>query len=177
MSSSERGSMGGVRWYVTQTTGASGYSYVTTAETFDYDVFDEGMEYLYNQGSLDGGADIVCLMPPAGVMAASKIHESAMRGEYASETVRGLRCTSLMSSITGDRIPLVPVRNMDSDGFMLLNLNALRVHFLEGLALAVFKKDVGEGLDAFRAARLYSVMSLEFHRPVDNSYFHTGITW
>ena len=177
MSATERGSMGGLRWFATQTSGASGVSYITTAETFDFDVFDEGMEYFYNRGTLDGAFNIVCLMPAKGIKAASKIHESAFRGEYATETVRGLRCTQLMSSITGDKIPLVPCRNIPSDSFMLVNLNALRVHFLEGLGLAVFKKDVGEGLDAFRAGRMYSVMSLECQRPLDNIYFHTGLSW
>lgn len=174
MSSSQRGSMGGLLYFATTT---SGDQYVTDAETFSYDVFDEGMAYLYEQGTLDGNADIVCLMPPAGVMAAARIDESVMRGEYANELVRGLRCTKLMSSITGQQIPLVPAANMPSDSFMLLNLNAVRVHFLKGLGLAVFRKDVGEGLDAFRAGRLYSVITLEFQKPADNCYFHTNISW
>lgn len=176
-SATERGSMGGLRWYATQTTGASGYSYVTTSEAFSYEVWDDGMKYLYDQGTLDNGPDIVCLMPPAGIQVAAYIHESAQRSEYMSETVRGLRCTTLMSTITGDRVPLVPCRNMPSDSFMLLNLNAVRVHFLKGLALAVFNKEVGEGLDAFRAGRLYSDITFEFQRPVDNCYYHTGVTY
>jgi len=171
------GSMGGLRWFATQTTGASGDSYITTSETFSYEVFDDGMLHLYEQGTLDGSADIVCLMPPVGAQYAAYIHESAMRGEYSSETVRGLRCTTLMSTITGDRVPIVPVRNMPSDSFMLLNLNAVRIHFLEGRALAVYNKEVGEGMDDYRAARLISEMTLEFHRPVDNCYFHTGVTY
>ncbi len=171
------GSMGGLRWYATQTTGASGYSYITTSETFSYEVWDDGVKYLYGQGTLDGSADLVCLMPPSGVQYAAYIHESALRGEYISETVRGLRCTTLMSTITGDRVPIVPVLNMPSDSFMLLNLNAVRVHFLEGRALNVYSKEVGENMDDYRAARLISELTLEFHRPVDNCYFHTGVTY
>jgi hypothetical protein len=171
---SDQGSMGGLRWYATQTTGDQD---VTTAEQFDYDVFDAGMEYLYNQGSIDGGADIVCLLPPRGLRVAGKIHESAMRGEYVSETVRGMRCTSLMSSINGDRVPLVPVRNLPSDSFMLVNLSAIRIHFLVGRALAVYTKDIGDNLDDYRRARLLSELTMEFHRPQDNCYYHTGITY
>ena len=169
--------MGGLLWYVTQTTGASGYSYVTTSVTFDYEKFDDGMKYLYEKGSLDGGADIICLMPPAGIQVAAYTHESALRGEYASETVRGLRCTSLMSTITGDRVPLVPCNNIPSDSFMLINLNAVRIHFLEGRGLAVYNSEIGEALNDFRAARLVSELTMEFHRPVENCYFHTGVTY
>jgi hypothetical protein len=171
------GSMGGIMWYATQTTGASGYSYVTTADTFDYEVFDDGVKYLYEKGTLDGSHDIVCLMPPAGVQAAAYIHASAQVGEYVSETVRGLRCTTLMSTITGDRIPLVPSVNIPSDSFMLLNLNALRVHFLKGRALSVYNSAVGEELNDWAAARLISELTLEFQRPVENCYLHTGITY
>lgn len=173
-SSSAYGSMGGLVWYATQTTGDQD---VTTPETFSYEVFDEGMEYLYNQGTLDGGADIVCLMPPAGIQAAAYIHESALRGEYVSETVRGLRCTTLMSTITGDRIPLVPCRNIQSDSFMLLNLNALRVHFAVGRGLSVYNSGVGEALNDYQAARLISELTLEFQRPADNCYYHTGVAY
>lgn len=171
---SAQGSMGGLRWYATQT---SGSQYVTTSETFSYEVWDDGMKYLYGQGSLGNGGDIVCLMPPTGVQYAAYIHESAQRGEYISETVRGLRCTTLMSTITGTRVPIVPCLNMPSDSFMLLNLNAVRVHFLEGRALAVYNKEVGENMDDYRAARLISEMTLEFHRPTDNCYYHTSVTY
>lgn len=176
-SSSDYGSMGGLLWYATQTTGASSNSYITDSVTFDYEDFDDGMKYLYDQGTLDQGADIICLMPPAGIQVAAYIHESAQRADYISETVRGLRCTTLMSTITGDRVPLVPCRNIPSDSFMLLNLNALRIHFLEGRALSVYSQEVGENLNDYRAARLVSEMSMEFHRPVDNCYFHTGVTY
>ena len=177
MTSTERGSMGGLRWFATQPTQTAAGAYVTTSETFDFDVFDAGAEFFYNQGTFDGPADIVCIMPPKGIKAAARIHESAFRGEYANELVRGMRCTQLMSSITGDKIPLVPSRNIPSDSMLLLNLNAVQIHFLKGLGLAVFNKDVGEGLDAFRAGRLYSVISMECQRPTENMYFHTGIDW
>jgi hypothetical protein len=151
--------------------------YATGAITFSYESFDDGMLYLYNAGALDGGADIVCLMPPAGAQYAAYIHESALQGDYSNETVRGLRCTTLMSTITGDRVPIVPVRNLPSASFMLLNLNACRIHFLEGRALAVYSKEVGEGLDDYRGARLISEMTFECQRPADNIYYHTGVTY
>jgi hypothetical protein len=171
-----RSSMGGILWYASKNYGTSG-NYVTTAGNFSYEMFDDAMLYLYQQGSLNGGHNLVLLLPPAGVQAASTIHESALRGEYINETVRGLRCTTLMSSITGDRVPLVPCLNMPSDSFMLLNLDSVRVHFLEGMALNVLAKEVGEQMDMYRAARLYSNMTLEFQRPVDNSYYRTGVTF
>ena len=174
---SEEGAMGGLRWFATQTSGVADTSYITTAETFSYEVFDDGMKYLYEQGSLDGGADVVCILPPAGVQQAGYIHESALRGEYISETVRGLQCTTLMSSITGDRIPLVPSASIPSDSFMLLDLNAVRIHFAEGRALSVYTQEIGENLNDYRAARPISELTLEFHRPVDTCYYHDSMTY
>jgi hypothetical protein len=168
--------MGGLTWYASKDYGTSG-NYVTTAGTFDYEMFDDAVLYLYEQGIMDGSHDLVLLVPPRGVQAAAYIHESAMRGEYINEQVRGLRCTTLMSSITGDRIPIVPALNIPSNSFMLLNLNAVRVHFLKGLALSVLTKEVGENLDMYRAARMVSDMTLEFQRPVDNCYYRTGVSF
>jgi len=172
------GAMGGLVWYGMKEYGmATAGAYASGAITFSYEAFDDGVKYIYEAGGLNGSYDLVCIMPPAGVQYAAYIHESAMRGEYVSETVRGLRCTTLMSTITGERIPIIPARNMPSDSFMLLNLNAVRVHFLQGRALTVYNKEVGENLDDYRAARLISQMTLEFQRPTENCYFHTAVTY
>jgi len=171
------GSMGGLLWYAKNTTGAANNNYITTADTFDYEVFDDAMKYLYEKGTLDGSHDIVCIMPPAGIQAAAYIHSDAQQAEYMNETVRGLRCTTLSNTITGDRIPLVPSNNIPSDSFMLLNLNAVRIHFLKGRALSVYNSKVGEALNDWQAARLISEMTLEFQRPLENCYLHTGITY
>jgi hypothetical protein len=176
-SASEEGSMGGLLWYATQTSGVSTYSYVTDSVTFSYEAFDDGMLYLYNQGTLDGPNDIVCVVPAKGAQYAAYIHESALRGEYANETVRGLNCTTLMSTITATRVPIVPSSVMPSDSFMLLNLNAVRVHFAEGRALSVYSQEVGQNLNDYRAARPISELSFEFHRPLDNCYYHTAVTY
>ena len=172
-----RGSMGGLLWYATQTTGAAtAGAYDTTAETFSYEVFDDACLGLYNRNGLED-MDLVLCVPPAGAQVIPYIHESAMRMEYATESVRGYFANSLMTTITGARVPVVIAANLPSDSFLLLNRRAVRIHFLRGRALIVYNKPLGEGMDDYVAQRWLSELTMEFQRPLDNVVYHTGLTY
>lgn len=176
-SSTARGSMGGLTWFATQTTGASSAgTYDTTSETFSYEVFDDAVLGLYNRGNLDS-MNLVLVMPPTGAQVIPYIHDSAMRMDYARESVRGYFANSLMTTITGQRIPVVISASLPSDSFFLLNLDAVRVHYLRGRALKVYNKPLGDGLDDYVAQRWISELTLEFQRPLDNCVYHTGLTY
>ncbi|MFA5387952.1 MAG: hypothetical protein WC322_06245, partial [Candidatus Paceibacterota bacterium] len=97
--------------------------------------------------------------------------------EYSNEQVRGLHCNSLMSTITAQKVPIVVSSAIPSDSFMIVDLNAIRVHFAEGRALSVYTQEIGQNLNDYRAARPISELSLEFHRPVDTCYYHDGVTY
>ena len=172
-SSTARGSMGGVIWWAKNTTGSH---VVTTSETFDYEKVDDGLLYLYNQNGLDS-INPVLVVPPTGAQAAAYIHESAMRMEYMSETVRGLQTNSFMSTLTGKRVPVVISQSLPDDTFLILNLQAVRVHFLQGRALKVYTKPLGQELDDFQAQRWISELTMEFQRPADNCYYHTNVSY
>lgn len=175
-SSTARGSMGGLTWFATQTTGASSACYDTTSETFSYEVFDDAILGLFNRGGLDN-MNLVLVMPPTGAQVVPYIHESAMRMDYLNENVRGYFANSLVSTVDGRRIPVVVSAALPSDSFLLLNLNAVRVHFLRGRALKVYNKPLGESLDDYVAQRWISELTLEFQRPLDNCLYHTGVTY
>ena len=173
---SDVGSMGGLTWYATQTTNASTYCYSTSATTFSYETFDDACLAKFNQGSLEG-ANWVMIMPPTGAQVIPYIHESAMRMDYAKENVRGYFANSLMTTINGARIPVVVSSSLPSDSFLLLNLDAVKLHFLRGRALKVYNKPLGEGMDDYVAQRWISELTMEFQRPLENCYYHTGITY
>lgn len=170
---SQRGSMGGILWYVTQTAGSH---YVTTAANFSYEVVDDGLLYLYNRNGLDD-IDPVMIVPPAGAQAAAYIHESAMRGTYSSENVRGLQATMFKSTLTGKTVPIVINQGLPSDSFLIVNMRALRVHFLQGRGLKMYDQPLGELLKDYRRQRWLSELTLEFQRVADNCYYHNNVTW
>ena len=103
---SAQGSMGGLTWFATQTSGASTYCYSTSATTFNYETFDDACLAKFNQGGFEN-ANWVMIMPPTGAQVIPYIHESAMRMDYAKENVRGYFANSLMTTINGARIPVV----------------------------------------------------------------------
>ncbi len=175
-SATSRGSMGGLTWFATQTTGASSACYDTTSETFSYEVFDDAVLGVYNRGNLNN-MDLVLVMPPTGAQVIPYIHESAQRMDYARENVRGYFANSLMTTITGQRIPVVISASLPSDSFLLLNRDAVRVHYLRGRALKVYNKALGEDLDDYVAQRWISELTVEFQRPLDNCVYHTGLTY
>ena len=173
-SGSARGSMGGLLWFAMKTTGAAGVSYRTTPATFDYELFDDLCLALYNRTGLEN-LDLVLAVPPNGMQVIPYIHESAMRMEYARENIRGYFANSLITTITGQRIPVVMSSNLPSDSLILMNRAALRVHFLRTRALVVYNKPLGEGMDDFVAQRWLSELTLECQRPLDNMIFYKGL--
>jgi hypothetical protein len=176
-SSTERGSMGGLLWFATQSTQTSAGMYDGTDETFSYEVWDDGVKALFEaNGDIEDG-ELVTLIPVAGLQVAAYIHESSQTGEYMNELVRGLRCTSLQSTLQSKPIPLVPVRHMPSDSFMIVNLAACRIHFLEGRALKIYTSPLGDNLADRQAQRYLSEMTLECHRPTENIFYHDDLTY
>lgn len=173
-SSTARGSMGGLIWWIKQ--GTSGSHDPTASITFSYEAVDDGLYYLYNQNGLDGITPVL-VVPPTGAQAAAYIHESAQRMDYGNEFMRGLRCTQFMSTLTGQMVPVVISQSLPSDAFLILNLQATRVHFLEGRGMKVYSKELGDEMDDFQGQRWVSELTLEFQRPVDNCYYHTGVTY
>lgn len=178
--STARGSMGGLIWQITQATGATSGTYPaydTTSETFSYEIFDDACLGVHTtHGTLESG-NWVLVMPAAGAQVIPYIHESAMRMDYARENVRGYFANSLMTTVGGKRIPVVVSASIPSDSFMLLNLDAVRVHYLVGRGLRVYNKPLGESLDDYVAQRWISELTLEFQRPTDNCVYHTGLTY
>ena len=167
------GSMGGLIWFVENEAASN---LVSTSETFTYEVWDDGMKFLYDNAG-DEGLNLVTLVPNSGLQVASYIHDSAMRGEYASATTRGQYVNTLMSTMTGRRVPIIGVPFMPADAFMILDLNAVRVHFLQGRGLLMYQNPKGFNLVDAQAARMLSEMTLEFHNPEYRAYYHYGVTY
>lgn len=172
-----QGSMGGIYWFATQAAQTAASMWDQTAEDFSYAVWDDAVKQMFSVNAQLGSADLVTLVPVAGLQSAAYIHESAQRGEYLSETVRGLYATHLQSTVLPKPIPLIPTVNMPSDSFAILNTKAFRVHFLEGRGLVVYNQPLGHGLDDKVAQRWISEMTLECQRPTENLYFHDNVTF
>jgi hypothetical protein len=171
--SAAEGSMGGLLWFVEN---EASDNYVSTSENFTYEVWDDGMKWLYNNAG-DDDMNLVTLVPVNGLQVASYIHDSAMRGEYISETTRGQYVNTLMSSVSGRRVPIIGVPHFPADAFMILNLNAVRLHFLQGRGLLMYQNPKGFNLVDAQAARMLSEMTLEFQKPEQQAYYHYGITY
>jgi hypothetical protein len=167
------GSMGGLIYFAEE---AASTNIVSTSENFTYEAWDDGMKFLYEKNG-DADLNLVTIVPTAGLQVASYIHDSAMRGEYASETTRGQYVNTLMSTMTGRRVPIVGCPHFPADAFMILDLNAVRVHFLQGRGLLMYQNPKGFNLVDAQAARLLSEMTLEFQSPELRSYYHYGVTF
>jgi hypothetical protein len=171
--SAAEGSMGGLIYFVEARAGSN---LVSTSENFTYTVWDDGMKYLYEQNG-EEDLDLVTLVPIAGLQVASAMDASAMRGEYANEQVRGQYATTLLSSVSGKRVPLIGVAHMPADSFMILDLNAVRLHFMMGRGYLMYMNEVGFNLTDAQAARILSEMTLEFHNADTRAYYHYGVTY
>ena len=166
------GTMGGL---IYQIEARAGSNLVSTAENFTYEVWDDGMKYIYNNAG-DEDLNLVTVVPTAGLQVASYIHDSAMRGEYLSENTRGQYVNTLMSTMSGRRVPIIGSPTMPSDSFLIVDLNAIRVHFLVGRALLMYQNPKGFNLTDAQAARMMSEMTLEYQRPDIRGYYHYGVT-
>ena len=175
-SASERGAMGGLLWFAQQTASTTAGTFDTTDEAFSYEVWDDGVKTLFNvNGDIEDG-NLVTLLPVDGIQYSAYIHESAQRAVYMDSEVRGLHCKALQSTMMSKPIPLIPCRHMPSDSFMILNLSAVRVHFLQGRALKIFTSPMGDNLADRQAQRWLSELTLEVHRPTENIFYHDDIS-
>lgn len=164
-------------WYARLAAATTAGSYVTTTvNPFTYETWDDGVKYLWQKNG-DQQPSLVTIMGMDAAQTIPYIHESAMWMEYRTENIRGMYANTLQSTITAQRIPIMVSEVFPSSAFMIVNLDAIRVHFLEGRALLVYSKEVGEGLDDFRAARYLSEMTLEVQRSTENIYYHSGVTF
>lgn len=176
-SSTERGSMGGLMWYATLAAQTTAGAYVQGSSTpFTYEIWDDSIKYIWKK---NGGRlpSLVTIMGADEAQTIGYIHDSAMRMEYANENVRGVYANTLMSTQGGIRVPILISETFPANAFMTVNLNALRIHYLEGRAFLVYAKKEGEGLDDYRAARYLSEMSMEVQRPTENIYYYNGLTF
>lgn len=175
-SSSQRGSMGGLLWYATQTASSTAGTYDGTDEAFSYEVWDDGVKTLFEANEDIEMGNLVTLIPIDGLQYTAYIHESAQRSAYLDTEIRGLHCKGLQSTMMEKAIPLVPCRHMPSDSFMVINLSAVRVHFLQGRALKIYTSPLGDNMADRQGQRWVSEMSLEVHRPTENIFYHDDIT-
>jgi len=175
-SATQRGSMGGLLWYAQQTASTTAGTFDTTDEAFSYEVWDDGVKTLFEvNGDIEDG-NLITLMPVDGIQYSAYIHESAQRAVYMDSEIRGLHCKALQSTMMSKPIPIVPCRHMPSDSFMILNLSAIRVHFLQGRALKIFNSPMGDNLADRQAQRWLSELTLEVHRPTENIFYHDDIS-
>lgn len=172
----QRGSMGGLMWYARLAAAATAGSYITTAEDFSYEVWDDSVKYIWKKNG-DKPMDLVTIMGVDEAQTIPYIHESAMRMEYGNENVRGMYANTLQSTVRNQRVPIIISETFPANAFMTVNLKAFRIHFLKGRALRIYNKAVGEGLDDYQASRYLSEMTLEAQRTTENCYFHTGLTF
>lgn len=175
--SSEEGSMGGLLWQATRAAQVAAGMHVSTKEDFSYSVWDNAIKNMFSINGRLGEANLITAVPVDGLQVAAHIHESAQRGEYLGETVRGLYATHLQSTVLPKPIPLVPTINLPSNSFMILNTKAFRTHFVVGRGMAVYNQPLGQGLEDNVAQRWISEMTLEAQRPTENLYYHDNITY
>jgi len=176
-SSTERGSMGGLLWYATLSAATTAGTYDTTSESYSYEVWDDGVKALFNVNEDVEMGNLVTLIPVDGLQYAAYIHESSQRSVYLDHEIRGLHCKALQSTMMSKPIPLIPCRHMPSDSFMIVNLSAIRVHFLQGRALKIYTSPLGDNLADRQAQRWLSELSMEVHRSTENIFYHNGVTY
>jgi len=175
-SSTERGAMGGLLWYAQLAAATTAGTFDTTDEAFSYEVWDDGVKTLFNVNQDIEMGNLITLMPVDGIQYSAYIHESAQRSVYMDSEIRGLHCKALQSTMMSKPIPLVPCRHMPSDSFMIINLSAVRVHFLQGRALKIYTSPLGDNLADRQAQRWLSELTLEVHRSTENIFYHDDIS-
>jgi hypothetical protein len=151
----------------------AGSNYVTTAAAFSYEVFDDAIKGLWENG-YDEGTPLVLLVPAAGKQYAAYIHESAARAPYDSFSTKGMKATHLVSTL-GHEVPIVATNNLQSDEFMILNLDLITVRFVD--TMLAYDIPLGEaGTDAAKR-RFISEFSLEMHNADKAHWYQTGVTY
>jgi len=162
-SSSAYGSFYGVRDLIVN---GGGSNVDTTSEEFTYEVFDDAMKLLWENG-YDDNTQFVMLVPSAGKQTVGYIHESALRGAYGSETTRGMMATHLLSNY-GHEVPVIPSTVIGTDEFYILNLDLITVRFMD--TLLAYDVPLGTSGSDKMSRRFITEFSLELHNR-DTAHF------
>jgi hypothetical protein len=166
------GSFSGVKDFILDNNSALNYN--ASFGAFSYAAWDDVVKILWENGYPDG--KFVMLLPATGLQQCAYIHESAFRGDYRGEMVRGLRTTALASTL-GPEIPLIPCSSLQSDEFLILDLSRLKVRFMVGRELVGMDIPFGEAGADYQARRFISELSLEMHNASDAHYWARGVTF
>lgn len=166
------GSMSGIKDMIYDNNATTNYD--ASFGAFSYASWDDVIKTLWSSGYADGR--YVMLLPPAGLQQCAYIHESAFRGDYRGELVRGLRATALQSTL-GPEIPLIPSSALQNDEFLLLDLSRIKVRFMVGRELVAMEIPHGNDGNDYRARRLLSEFSLEMHNVADAHFWARGVTF
>lgn len=152
----------------------AGDAYDSSFGDFTYAAWDDAIKTLWENGYSDGR--FVMLIPPTGLQQCAYIHESAFRGDYRGELVRGLRATALQSTL-GPEIPLIPSTAIKNDEFLILDLSRIKVRFMAGRELIGYDIPMGEAGADLKARRLISELSMEIHNADVAHYWARGVTF
>jgi hypothetical protein len=169
-SAEEQGSMKGLIDLIDQYGSATMTN--STFGTFTYGKWDNVMKLFEDKG-YDSGTDLVMLVPSIGKQAAAYIHESALRGNYASETTRGLTADHLLSTF-GHLIPIIPVANI-GNRFLIFPLEKVALRFVD--TLLVYDTILGQGGNDYAMRRWISEGTLEAHDCADCFYMAEDVTF
>jgi len=135
--------------------------------------FDDAIKTLWENG-YDEGTPLVLLVPATGKQFCAYIHESAARAPYASFSTKGMQATHLQSTL-GHTVPIIANSHLQSDEFMLLNLDLITVRFVD--TMLAYDLPLGEaGTDAAKR-RFISEFSLEMHNADKAHWYQTGVTY
>jgi hypothetical protein len=169
-SPAQQGSMKGLIDLIDQYGDASMIN--STFGTFTYGKWDNVMKKFYDAGYGED-SDLVMLVPSVGKQAAAYIHESALMGNYSSETTRGLVADHLLSTFN-HRIPIIPVANI-GNRFLIFPLEKLALRFVD--TLLVYDTILGQGGNDYAMRRWISEGTLEAHDCSTCFYMAEGVTY
>ena len=151
----------------------AGSNYVTTAAQFSYEVFDDACKTLWENG-YDEGTPLVLLVPATGKQYCAYIHESAARAPYDSFATKGLKATHLVSTF-GHEVPIIANSHLQSDEFMILNLDLITVRFVD--TMLAYDLPLGTAGTDMAARRFISEFSLEMHNADKAHWYQLGTTF
>lgn len=125
---------------------------------FTYAKWDAVLNTFYDNGHGED-SDLVMLCPAVARTSAAYIHESMFKADYMSETTRGLRADTLIST-QGHRIPMIPVAGI-GNRFVIGALSKVMLRYVD--TLLVYDQPLGWGLKDKVARRYISEFTVELH--------------
>lgn len=171
--SSVMGSMGGIIDIIEE---RAGDNIVTSADTFDYEVFDDAVKFLFEANG-EGALDPVLIVPIAGLQVVPYIDQAAMQGDYQQTHIRGLYARMLQSTVRAQPIPVIGNVNMPADSMLLIDRHAVKIHFLVNRALRMYVNEVGFNQIDMQSARWISEYTMEFQNADTRAYYQRGLTY